>query len=88
MGDIDRLALAQECIEEVLGRADQNPDVAVIVDLVRVTLTFQRREIARRLRAEARAFQCGQLETGNGRLTYDGALRRAARIAERGGHGR
>lgn len=54
------------------------------LDVLRVALVKQRRLIARQLRSEAAAYRRRDYSTipANQQLTYDGALRRAARIAE------
>jgi hypothetical protein len=72
-------------IQEILGAARHHTDCERVIDLVRRALLEQRYEIGRALRAEARAFRDGDLETGNSALTFDGGLRRGARIAENGG---
>lgn len=52
------------------------------LDVLRVALAKQRRLIARRLRSEANAYRWAHVSPSNQRLTYDGGLRRAARITE------
>jgi hypothetical protein len=86
MRDADILGMTQERIEDRLGRAQHHPDVAYVVDLVRVALLAQRRLIAKRIRAEERAIlrDPGRL-SGRISLTFMGGLRHAARIAERAG---
>lgn len=86
MRDTDILGMTQERIEDRLGRAEHHPDCAYIVDLVRVALLAQRRQITKRIRAEERAIRRdpGRL-SGRITLTFSGGLRHAARIAERDG---
>jgi hypothetical protein len=72
-------------IEAILGRAEHHPDVTRVIDLVQKALVTQRYDIARAIRAEAAAYKRGELPTRNAAITFDGGLRRAARIAESGG---
>lgn len=60
-------------------------DVALVI--VRIALAKQRRMIARRLRREAAEWRRGWMTSvpTNQRLTYDGGLRRAAKIVEASG---
>lgn len=87
MSDFGILADTTLKIEKILGQAKHHPDVGRVVDLVQSALVAQRYEIGRAIRAEARAFRRDGLSSvpGNSSITYDGGLRRAARIAEDGG---
>lgn len=85
MTEFSIYADAAVSIQAILGDAKHHPDCERVIHLVRKALLEQRYEIGRALRAEARAFRNGELETGNSALTFDGGLRRAARIAENGG---
>lgn len=69
-------------IEQILGpRA--HPDVAAVIDVIRDALDGQSRFIAHLARCEAAAFRRGELsQAPNQQLTYDGGLRRGARIAD------
>jgi hypothetical protein len=54
------------------------------LDVLRIALAKQRRLIARQLRSEAAAYRRRDYSAipANQQLTYDGAVRRAARITE------
>lgn len=77
--------LAANAIEDRLGpRA--HPDVQFVLDILHAALYGQRARIARQLRREATEFKRDGIyyQRGHGRssLTYDGGLRRAARVID------
>ncbi len=85
MTDIPRSAAfdaAIQDIELILGPR-VHPDVERIIDVVAHALDAQAAFIAQQARREATAYKRGERsQAGNQQLTYDGGLRRAARIAD------
>lgn len=85
MTDIPRSAAfdaAIDRIEHILGPRT-HPDCASIIVVVAHALDAQAAFIAQQSRREAIAFKRGdRSQAGNQQLTYDGGLRRAARIAD------
>lgn len=67
-------------IEHILGPRE-HPDVQAVLDVLADALDGQRRHIARQLRSEAAAYQRGVMPGAGQELTYDGGLRRAAKVA-------
>jgi hypothetical protein len=81
------LSAAVYRIEQILGPRE-HPNVQAVIGVVRDALSSQARFIAHEARREAAAFQRDHVpSSGNVSLTYDGGLRRAARIAETQGEG-
>jgi hypothetical protein len=69
-------------IKHILGPRT-HPDVKAVIQVVADALAAQRRATAAAIRREAAAFRRSEATApGNQQLTYDGGLRRAARIAE------
>jgi hypothetical protein len=76
------LSAAVYRIEQILGPRGRAEELAAVHAILRDALDSQARFIAHLARTEALAFQRGEHPHSAQQLTYDGGLRRGARIAE------
>lgn len=67
-------------IEQILGPRE-HPDCEAVIQVVANALRDQRWFIGHLIRCEAAAFRRGQMPNTRQQITYDGGLRRAAKLA-------
>lgn len=73
-------------IAPLVGLPPYHPEVTKIVRAIQGHMQQEYWRLAAHLSREAEAYRRGELRLGNGAETYDGALRRAARIVASPGH--